>query len=603
MLSRTTLRCVQGRLCRIAPAAHRGQSSTAATDATQSQPKSDAWTPTVSTAVDRPDSSKRIIPEAIEAKRGSKTLHKIPRVTPLPTHHFTPRRASRGQPTSLDYEKIISHLATNKSPATQFNADLLAFELFKEMLEHQVAPSLQTLNMVLQLACEGPDSDRVSWVLDILQKHWITLQSRQYTQIAQHYARTGQFELGLVFLSKEADVAGRMIPTQAYSALLRGMLQRNELDGALEVLRIVDGEPQPGDALTKASFVTYPWNNSDALEALTAFAIERHAQGLEFAWRLCTQGRKVMMDADLCRRVLFVTSQLGMPLLATDVMKYMAVRNMAIGAPEYARLLMAYTTAGDIKVGFSVLSVMRSAGVAPLPTTASAILRVISRDLDTVDRAWFTLLDLKESGATVDVAAVNCIIQASVLRNDLSRAMATYKESVMSAEEGGLGIKPDITTLNSLLLGCCAVLERKAALDLITEFRDEHAIKADATTFETLICCVLLQAEYEAAFTILEEMKQEGHQPSAGLYKMLVLKLVAQGDERVRVALEEMRGWGYRQRDVERVVADGGVVSYSQVRPSGQQGTGFVAQKQELRAPEITIRLVPGYQKLREQVK
>jgi pentatricopeptide repeat protein len=520
-----------------------------------------------------------------------------------PTHHFTPRPGALGNPTGLDYEKIITHLAVNKTPRDQFNADFLAFELFKEMLDHKIPPSLQVLNQVLHLACEGADSDRVSWILDIFKTHWITLESRQYTQIAHHFANTGQFELGLAFLEKEQKVVGKKIPTQAYSGILRGMLRRSELDGALEVLRIVDGPSPEGPSRPKASFVTFAWNHEDCFRALVAFADAEHAQGLEYAWRQSAIIRDMDLDLQLCQQILSVTARQGMPLLATDVLKYMSGRKMTIGEQDYTDLIAAYTRAGDIKVAFSVLSVMRNAGAVPSDTTTSTILRVISRDLDTVDRAWFTLLDLKQSGSTVDIAAVNCIIQACVLRHDLSRAMATYKESIASVTDEGLGLKPDVLTLNNLLLGCCAVLEHQVALQLVTEFRDMHQIKANAETFENLICCVLLQPEYEAAFAYLEEMKEEGHQPSAALYKMLVLKLVAQGDERARVALDEMKGWGYRNRDLERTVHDGGVLRNSDVRQQGQDDGSVLARKQQLRAPEITLRLVAGYQRLRDQVR
>lgn len=214
---------------------------------------------------------------------------------------------------------------------------------------------------------------------------------------------------------------------------------------------------------------------------------------------------------------------------------------------HYASLIESYCVAGDVKNAFMILNIMRKQGKKPTDACAGPIVRFLATDVDLVDRAFFTLQDAHAAGQTIDTVALNAVIDASVLMQDLSRAIATYQE------HESLGVNPNLDTLNSLMTGCIGAQNKVLALSLVAAFREKHSIVAGGRTFERLIYVCILQDDYEDAFKYLEEMKEEGHQPSIGVYSLIIRRCVAQRDPRAKIAYEEMKGWGYRHPLVDRL--------------------------------------------------
>lgn len=454
---------------------------------------------------------------------------------------------------NIDHESLIAHVsraAANQQTqprSTPENQDFLppfivAFSIFDDLLLNGKFPSKKTLSALLALACQANNDIRITQIQELCQERWIQLPTDSLELVAQHYCDTNAPEQCKEFLMKK-QAQGYNIPAKAWSALVSVLIKLGETAEVLQTFQEVEQ--------IKNNQVLVSFSPSLYYDALICFADKMDVTGLQWIWTRMDQAGLVReVDAGTCTKILNVCGRAGLPVLATDIFKYFAGRGISPSSYHYAALIESYCKAGDVKNAFNILEIMRNEDVERTTTTASGILAFMASDIEQIDRAFSTLQDLKAEGHDIDISALNVIIDASVLRRDLSRAVATYQEYLR------LGVQPDINTLNGLLAGCVGAFKKDLALSLIKLFRDDHGVKADTRTFSSLISVCVLEDDYEDAFRYLEEMKEEGHQPPVEVYSLIIRRCVSRGDPRAQVALHEMKGWGYRDHFVERLLDD-----------------------------------------------
>lgn len=247
---------------------------------------------------------------------------------------------------------------------------------------------------------------------------------------------------------------------------------------------------------------------------------------------------KVKVDEGLLMNVLHTASRHGLPSLASEVLTQMEKQNLPLHEHHIVHILDACAANGDIKQAFQTLDLWCASGKSPTLADARSILSAIQRDPDSIDMAYGYLEELKETGQTIDVVAVNVIIQAAVFLNDLQRAVGTYKAM------GNLDVKPDATTFNLLLKACVNVEHRELGDGLFSEMKAAH-IRPNSETYKHLISLNLTQSDYEESFYYLEEMKAKGLKPPLSCYDAIIRKCVSTGDTRYRLAMEELEQMGY----------------------------------------------------------
>lgn len=201
-------------------------------------------------------------------------------------------------------------------------------------------------------------------------------------------------------------------------------------------------------------------------------------------------------------------------------------------------MIEAFCKANRLKEAFEVLSLMRDTGIAPLPETTHPIFTHLKLDLDKLDDTWGILDAMKNEGKSVDIAAINVIVQASIFLGDIQRAIGSYKAAV------DYGAKADADTFNLLLSACISFKHRSLGDYLLNEMK-ELGIKPNSRTFERMIVLCLTQTTYEDAFFYLEEMKSHKFLPPLGVYDTIIRKCVSVGDTRYKLALDEMKQCGY----------------------------------------------------------
>ncbi|CCG81971.1 Predicted protein [Taphrina deformans PYCC 5710] len=439
----------------------------------------------------------------------------------------------------VKHEEVILKLAMPIKPRAHTTAkldsedefdwarDVAAFGMLESLLKVGGHPSPAILEAILKLATHAGNDHHVQTVLDLYEQYWLPLSTKSLLMIGQHYCDVEAYEQCFAFFDKQIN-AGREIPAKAWLTLTLGLLKADAMDVALGTLQRLEDLSKRNPSLANTPATLYI--------ALISFSDAYHLKGTQWTWhrarRATQQGKSINLDMGAC----------------TNVLNYMDSLGMSLHTYHYAALIQSYCVAGDVKNAFMILTIMREAGVAPTSTTAGSILEFMSTDPALIDRAYFTLEDLKTSGAKVDIAALNAIIDACVAIADISRAVATFQDYKK------LDVQPNADTMNSLLTGCVAVSQKDLALSLIKVFREELQVTADSRTYTLLISVCILQENYEDAFRYLEEMKEEGHQPSTATYELLIRRCVSASDTRADIAYDEMKGWGYRNRDIDNLM-------------------------------------------------
>lgn len=239
-----------------------------------------------------------------------------------------------------------------------------------------------------------------------------------------------------------------------------------------------------------------------------------------------------------------------------DVLRVLKAIDVDLREHHFAPIIESLCRTNRIKEALSTLSLIRQHNIEPNSDTAHPIFEAICVSTDAVDAAWDAIEALHSEGQTVDVTAVNVVIQASVALGDLQRAFGTHQ---MCSE---LNIKPTLDTYHFLLSACIAARHRELGDRLIAEMK-EAKIKPDARTYERLIVMCLTGETYEDAFFYLEEMKAENLYPPLSVYEAIIQRCVLEKDARYAVAVQELEEFGYTvSQELKRVISGEGEAGY-----------------------------------------
>lgn len=275
-------------------------------------------------------------------------------------------------------------------------------------------------------------------------------------------------------------------------------------------------------------------------------------EGVQRCWEQVVGVLNVTPDEGLCLDVLHTAGRHGLSDLATDVIR--VLRNLGADWQEhhFAPLVEALCKAGNLKDAFGTLDLMRSSNIFPTTITAQPIYDFLKQDIDKVDGAWELLDNLRNEGKTIDRTAINAIIRAAISLSDLQRAVGAYKAFP------DYKCVPDIDTFNTLLSGCIVASHRELGNKLLLDLKG-LGIKPDATTYERIIILCLTQATYEDAFFYLEEMKAQKFVPPRSVYDAIIRTCIAAGDSRHTLALDELKQCGYTvSRSLQTFIDSGG---------------------------------------------
>ncbi|KAI0757198.1 hypothetical protein C8Q80DRAFT_1091740 [Daedaleopsis nitida] len=396
--------------------------------------------------------------------------------------------------------------------------------VFADMLSMGVQPDRQTFHLLIQTSHSADQSVLVE-VLKTMEEWSILPNETTYEIMISRFSANNRLELAL----------------QSLSQLARDGLSPT-LTTASEVIRCA----------AKLGFSRLALDLADAFEStsvrrldsdvwvdiLASSAEELYVEGTRRAWHEVVSKQNILPDEGCCLLVLHTAARHGLSGLALEVIETLKRLNIVWHEHHIAPVIEAMCYHGELKEAFMMFEFMRKHGITHTIETALPVLEIVKKDSDAVDSAWGTLEELHEEGHTIDITAFNVVIHAAVALQDLQRAIGTYKAAAQ------LNVKPDILTFNTLLEGCVAARHRDLGDRLLSDMK-ELGVRPDTTTYERMVRLCLTQSMYEDAFFYLEEMKSLGLVPPLLVYEAIIRKLVAVGDTRYNLALEELKECGY----------------------------------------------------------
>ncbi|TFY82173.1 hypothetical protein EWM64_g1829 [Hericium alpestre] len=294
---------------------------------------------------------------------------------------------------------------------------------------------------------------------------------------------------------------------------------------------------------------------------LAASAESYYKDGVVSMWPKVVQEYKMTLDEGLCLNALHTAGRHGLPDLAMEIFRTIKSIGIPLREHHFAPILEAAARTGRVKDAFSVLSLMRANHIVPESATAHPIFQALQESPASVDAAWDVLEELHKDNETIDILAINVIIQASISHGDLQRAIGIYQSI------SRFGLKPNVDTFNALLSGCIAARNRELGDRLLTDMR-EGGVVPDAPTYERLVVLCLTAPTYEDAFFYLEEMKAADHFPPYSVYEAIIRRCISEGDSRYQLALQELEEFGYQVAPRLQELIDSHAQSHSGERES-----------------------------------
>jgi pentatricopeptide repeat protein len=271
----------------------------------------------------------------------------------------------------------------------------------------------------------------------------------------------------------------------------------------------------------------------------------RQLEGVRVAWARVVPHKTFTPDEGLVLSVLAVAARWADPSLSLRALEALAAIGVTAQEHHLTLLLQAYVNAGQLPDAIRVLSAIRAAGFHPTTATAQPIVTALTT-ADLIDQAFYSVEDMHKAGSSVDITALNAIVEAAVRTGDLPRARATQ----LAAAD--VGLVPDEITYNLILEACVTANNRLLGERIISEMRSA-SLSPNATSYEHMIRLCLQSPEYEAAFFYFEKLKAEA-QPRREIYVALFNACQKRDDRRWKLVQEEAQRAGIRlsRRDPSR---------------------------------------------------
>jgi pentatricopeptide repeat protein len=226
------------------------------------------------------------------------------------------------------------------------------------------------------------------------------------------------------------------------------------------------------------------------------------------------------MDEVLLSSVVEACVRIGKPdLLSSKLETLQGSGRVAInGAHTFGSLIKAYGHAGDVDGVWRCWKEMRSRHIKPSSITLGCMVEAVVRLGDT-DGAYDLVQQIQDDDQCK--GAVNSVIYCSVLKGfarekKLDRVWSVYEEM------GRRGVEMSIVTYNTLLDACARTGRMDFLPHLLQDMR-KQSIKPNLISFSTMIKGHCQAGDIHAAFTLLEQMKNETNlKPDEIMYNSLL---------------------------------------------------------------------------------
>ncbi|KAG2176013.1 hypothetical protein INT44_000492, partial [Umbelopsis vinacea] len=289
--------------------------------------------------------------------------------------------------------------------------------------------------------------------------------------------------------------------------------------------------------LEKHDMITEEYRNI-YLKVLRCAALAEELKIAIHCWDKGVKEYQQIPDHGTMTYLMLLSAKLGSPRLGSQVLEEMGNNDLAYSEHHLAALLQAFSMSGDLKGAFSMLQIMDSAGISTRKETALPILHQLGTNVASIEKAIYLLKELHSEGKGVHVAGFNSVLYAAAKAKRLDLVKEAF--SLVSL----FGIKADIDTYNCLLDASIFSTNYEYG-NHVWDLIKRAKVKPNSTSYSKMVVLCCTQDDYEDCFRYLEEMKYFKYVPLRGCYQILIKKLASARDDRVHIAIEDMRASGY----------------------------------------------------------
>ncbi|RYP44600.1 hypothetical protein DL768_008949 [Monosporascus sp. mg162] len=442
------------------------------------------------------------------------------------------------QPNELLYECLIRANVDPKHGSAE-----VAGSLVKEMIEKGIQTSPRIYQALLEVTAVHPDYILRSSALRDMKNRWYSPNLDGLTSIIVGLLRDGQYELALEKL-EELYKSSVTNPPWLYHIFIYIFGELGFHDESFQILQHQIKVYGPNQLMMTWSFL------------LDVYSRDAFYPGITYIWdRMVTPGLLNPPDGTAVN-VLNTASRHGNAALVTSVMRLLTERGRRLDLHHYEALIDAHTLHHEVRKAFTVLCIMRRAGLAPDSSSTRSIYRMLRESPSATDEALSVLQELRQQ-YQVPIAAFNVVLEATVLHYGFKRAFDLYRAVRRICADDG----PDLRTFHVLLRRCALRKSMNFLLDEMQTF----GVRPDREAYDQLIRICALQDDYEPAFKYLERITQSsvGETAAAGSGSWmsrasalaLARRCVQAQDARVRLIMDECRRRGMSiDADVRKLV-------------------------------------------------
>jgi len=419
--------------------------------------------------------------------------------------------------------------------------------------DHNLVPTAMTYNAVLRHCSRTIKASAANQVMTRMINEGVVPNATSYTNAVGAMIAGGEPLMALKVL-KEMRASGYLKPgpssgvdpKHVYTDLLQLLFRRRLLGEVKEVLEYMvedDCAPQPfllGETLAAAADA-----DDDALGLLVVQLLSKLlAEAGDTGWWKMSQGEALAVIITASRMGNVQLAEATLALLQWDPQASPPFNTPLL--PILHSMVECYVRAKRLQDAFAMMSHITTAYPhSDLSTSMfSLVVEAVSTDVGAIDKAYYLLVEMHQTGVPVCTAAVNVVIAGCVRIGDMDRAFETMLEL-----QRMFMLKATVETYDTLMAGCAMNSQPETTFLLADEMK-AGGLKFSADTFAALICANIVLKKHQEAYNVVLEISDTDVLPTRDSVMRLMLAFRREGQVQLLVDLKRLLVLHYGQREL-----------------------------------------------------
>jgi len=433
---------------------------------------------------------------------------------------------------------------------------------YDDMVLAGVVPDTLILNCLVEAKAQNQGTQQARETLDLLLSQHPELEpsAQTYAAMMKPCGKDGDMKTAFS-LYEEAVAKGLSMHSDLFNTLIVVCTQAKDFEAAENIFNVMR---EKGVKPKSATYLKYiyasfrlrradkayemlvnmenEWRVPDAREysrMLSLFKWSDHSEGKLRCLKGLMEDIKVGgslagLDNEIVGNLFREAQEKKRPDDVIALAKMLTSAGMKLDRYQQIGVVFANLQLGQAVPAFTTLIGYFDAGHTLTEKARDGISEMLARETTSVDEAYFLLEQRKQDGKPVPLPAVNMIIEACAVMQDLDRAFATW------AELETLDLQPNTGTYNALLYTCIRTREIASGRRLLLRL-EQDGLTADSTTYGHQCSLMIMGGERDQALKLPEVVREAGLTVSAKMYASLINMCMRNGKhERAQQLLEQM---------------------------------------------------------------